>query len=342
MSTTNPIFSAVIASYDRHSLLEGTIRSLLQQDLDPALFEIIVVDNSPDQNAAERFGNRYSGIANLRYLLEPVPGAANARNKGVEAARGRIAGFIDDDAVAAPDWMRQIIAAFESYGSRAGSVGGRILPRWTAPRPVWISDKLLGYLTIVDWGGSMRELGSGEWLAACNLAFDREAYAAAGGIAPDLDRIGSGMSLLSNGEMDLCNRIATTGRAAIYAPAAVVEHIIDPARLTRSWFRRRAAWQAVSDFIMDPRAASKEARSRAFWLRVRQALLPRHILPGFFQTTDKAKTFDRELFHIRILVLALLSGGREFDAGKGYAALVRRMLRFGAGGPRSNSALLSI
>jgi hypothetical protein len=35
----------------------------------------------------------------------------------------------------------------------------------------------------------------------------------------------------------------------------VVEHVIPPERLTPGWFRRRAAWQAVSDLLSEPEVA---------------------------------------------------------------------------------------
>src|SRR6516162_4374465 len=82
--------SAVICTYNRYDLLPEAIESLVKQDVPPGLFEFIVVDNSPDQAGAARFGQRYSGLSNLTYLVEPKPGLSNARNKGTAAALGRI------------------------------------------------------------------------------------------------------------------------------------------------------------------------------------------------------------------------------------------------------------
>jgi hypothetical protein len=31
----------------------------------------------------------------------------------------------------------------------------------------------LGYLSLVDLGQELRELSAGEWLAGCNISFDR-------------------------------------------------------------------------------------------------------------------------------------------------------------------------
>jgi hypothetical protein len=299
MQSVSPILSVVLATYDRHRLLEGCIDSLLGQTADPASFEIIVVDNSPDPAAAANFGRRYAGMTNVRYLLEPVAGVNNARNKGLAQARGRIVALVDDDAVAARDWMQQIVAAFEAYGARAGCVGGRIVPRWTAPRPPWLHDKLLGYLSIVDWGGPIRELGPGEWIASCNMAFDREALLAAGGFPTSLGRKGSEAVLLSNSEPGVYERVGELGKAVIYAPAAVVEHVIDPARLTRAWMRRRIAWQVVSDCLKDE--ATMAANASAAARRAQKRL-------GASHDTENARTFYREHDAVKDLMLGLLSG----------------------------------
>ena len=90
--------SAIICTYNRYGLLPEAIDSLINQDIPASLLEIIVVDNSPDQARAARFGQRYAGLSNLTYIVEPKPGLSNARNMGTAAALGRIAAFIDDDA----------------------------------------------------------------------------------------------------------------------------------------------------------------------------------------------------------------------------------------------------
>src|SRR5206468_11188100 len=145
---------------------------------------------------------------------------------------------------------------------------GRVLPRWVDSKPHWLNDDLLKYLTIIDWGGRFRELPPHQWLAGCNIAFDREALAAVGGFSCALGRVGSGLSLLSSDETDVMEKIRATGRVLMYCPDALVEHVIHPARLTHNWFRRRAAWQAVSDFIKDPQRTTAYAPAAAEHMRL--------------------------------------------------------------------------
>jgi GT2 family glycosyltransferase/glycosyltransferase involved in cell wall biosynthesis len=247
--------SAIICTYNRYGLLPEAIDSLIKQDIPAGLLEIIVVDNSPDQARAARFGQRYAGLSNLAYIVEPKPGLSNARNIGTAAALGRIAAFIDDDARACQTWAKELLNAHAAFDGRAGIVGGPIVPRWTDEKPAWLGKPLLGYLSLIDLGHELRELSAGEWLAGCNISFDRESLIAAGGFSTRLGRTGSGSTLLSNEEVEVSERVRAMGKLAIYAPKAVVEHVIPPERLTQSWFRRRAAWQAVSDLLSEPELA---------------------------------------------------------------------------------------
>jgi glycosyltransferase involved in cell wall biosynthesis len=244
-----PALSVVICTCERYDVLPGAVASVLQQAYRP--LELVVVDNSADRAAALAFGERYRGNDKIRYAYEPLQGLSRARNKGVALSRGDIVAFIDDDAVAEPGWAEAIVRAFQLFPN-AGYAGGRVVPRWLAPRPEWLTQDLLGYLSIVDWGGTIRKLRRGEWLAGCNIAFEREALTKAGGFPLDLGRKGTGPMLLSNEEIKLCEAIRSTGKIGIYAPAAIVGHLIGPERLNQSWFLRRAAWQAVSDFIASP------------------------------------------------------------------------------------------
>jgi glycosyltransferase involved in cell wall biosynthesis len=118
--------SAIICTYNRYELLPGAIDSLVEQDVPAGLLELIVVDNSPDQAGAARFAQRYAGLSNLTYLVEPKPGLSNARNIRTAAALGRIVAFIDDDARACPSWAKELLDAHAAFEGRPGSWAARL------------------------------------------------------------------------------------------------------------------------------------------------------------------------------------------------------------------------
>jgi GT2 family glycosyltransferase len=308
---SEPSLSVVVCTYDRYDVLPDAIHSLLQQQLDAGSLEIIVVDNSPNQENADRFRRGFVNETTVTYLLEPTPGLSHARNVGVAHARADLVAFMDDDAVAAPDWAFHILRAFETFVGSAGVVGGRILPRWVSAKPSWLGNDLLGYLSIVDWGGQTRPLQAHEWLAGCNLAFDKQLLLSVGGFSQDLGRIGAGHALLSNEEIEVAEKICRAGRLPIYCPDALVHHVIDPARLTRAWFRRRAAWQAVSDCIKDSERMAAHFPAAVEHLRRELLDGSRGPVAAYFGATEDPQLFERDAALAYDLVIAALGGGTE-------------------------------
>src|SRR5690606_18400219 len=116
-------------------------------------WSVLVVDNSRDQARAAAEASRRAATPRLEYRLEPRRGIANARNAALAAAQELGAAFLaftDDDAVPEPDWLAQLIAGFETPATAA--VAGRIDLAWTRPRPPWLHDSALPYLSQIDWG----------------------------------------------------------------------------------------------------------------------------------------------------------------------------------------------
>lgn len=306
-----PLITSVICTYNRYDFLEGALNSLLEQDMEPHEFEIVVVDNSPDFETASAFQAKL-GNERVKYLIERVPGLSNARNVALRTSQAEIVHFLDDDAVAKPDLLQHILEAFDFFGEEVAAVGGQILPRWGAPRPSWLSDNLLGYLTVVDWGGDLRLLGPTEWIAGANIAFRREPILKLGAFSTDLGRKGGSASLLSNEEAALIERIAAAGLKSAYAPAASVDHFVSPERLTRDWFRRRVAWQAVSDFIAYPERAT--ANVPGAWRQVSEYLMtlpPRErSIGGLFFELEESDEFKQQMDAVYNSLTAILSGKR--------------------------------
>jgi GT2 family glycosyltransferase len=103
------LLSIVIPTNGRRSLLATAIESCLAQELPAdADFEILVVDNTPQGLSRETIAGW--GDDRLRWLHAPTPGVAEARNRGVAAARGRYIAFLDDDEEASPRWAAALLA----------------------------------------------------------------------------------------------------------------------------------------------------------------------------------------------------------------------------------------
>jgi glycosyltransferase involved in cell wall biosynthesis len=307
--TPAPRLTAAICTYDRYQILPQAIAALLAQTLPANDLEIIVIDNSPDPHAARAFAARYESHPQISYHLAPRPGLSAARNQAMSLARAPLIAFLDDDSIAAPGWAAAMLAAFAVLGPRAGAIGGPARPLWLGPRPAWLSDDLLGHLSILDHGDRLKWLPADKTIVGCNMAFDKSVLRRIDGFDTRLGRRGSELSLLSNGEPGVLEAVRAAGHEIGYAPAAVVEHCIDPSRLNQAWFRRRAAWQAVSDYLMDPQRTTAHAPAAARYLHLVESSGTRPGGIGFFGEVRDGEAFSNELLLIRELTIATLHGG---------------------------------
>jgi len=310
-----PRITAAICTYDRYDLLAKAIASLTEQDIAAKDYEILVIDNSPDHEKSTKISKSYSKISNLRWEIEATPGLSNARNVATGLARAPIIAFMDDDAIAAPSWLAALLSVFTEFGDEARVVGGRVDPIWGVERPAWLPDSLLGYVSVVDWGGVARFAADGEWVAGTNIAFRVAALKEIGGFPIHLGRKQGGQALLSNDESDVVEKMAAKGDRLIYAPGAIVEHLVPAERLDQAWFRRRAAWQAVSDYLLDPVGSFEKAPK--YWPGVTSyyALLPpKYRTPrGLYWDQTDPEMVQKQMSAVYNFTLALLAGFRGLD-----------------------------
>jgi len=304
-----PRLSAAICTYDRYKILPKAIEALLAQTTAPGELEIIIIDNSPNQHTARAFAAGYGSHPQINYVLAPQPGLSAARNQATTLARGPLIAFLDDDSIAAPHWAAAMLAAFAALGPTAAAIGGPARPLWLGPRPDWLSDNLLGHLSILDHGRYQHILPPGKTIVGCNMAFDKSTLMKIGGFDTNLGRKGPELSLLSNGEPGVLEAIRIAGHQIGYAPGAAIDHGIDPSRLTQAWFRRRVAWQAVSDFLMNPHATTAHAPATARYLHLVETSGTRPAGIGFFPEAPTSEAFTNELLLIRELTIATLHGG---------------------------------
>lgn len=187
---------------------------------------------------------------------------------------------------------------------------------WEIERPTWLSDDLKGHVSVVDWGGELRVAEESEWFAGANISFRRDLLLASGGFSTTLGRIGNGNALMSNEEIEVLNYIKETGAKAVYAPEAAVDHLVEKKRLRRDWFRRRVAWQATSDFIMNSDVIEEGITDRLKNLKLYLASLSplQRNIQGLYTPTNDSGEFIWQLsaiYDFTILTLAGFEGLEE-------------------------------
>jgi hypothetical protein len=222
-----PSASVVVATRDRSASLSRCLDSLLA--LDYPDHELVVVDNAPATNATERLiAARYRRV--VRYVREERPGLANAHNRGVAAARGKVVAFVDDDVAVDPGWLRELAMAFE-WATDVRCVTGMIVAaELETPAQVWGEARWgfgKGFVPQVFRIGDRHRLGplfpyaAGRFGSGANMAFRTDVLHELGGFDPAL---GTGTSSRGGDDLAAFFSVIVAGYALAYTPAAIVRH----------------------------------------------------------------------------------------------------------------------
>ena len=119
-----PHASVVIPTYNRRAELTKTLETLIEQDIDPRGFEVIVADDGSSDDTAD-IARSFAGRLRLKYYFHEDlgfrPGAA--RNAGASLAAAPILIFLDSGTLAGPGLVRGHVAAHAESAARCAVMG---------------------------------------------------------------------------------------------------------------------------------------------------------------------------------------------------------------------------
>jgi GT2 family glycosyltransferase len=268
--------SVVICSYteSRRGWLEEAVASARAQT-QPAL-EIIV---SIDHNSALLDWVRVQMPDVIAVASDGPRGLSGARNAGVAAARGDVVAFLDDDAVAAPDWLEHLARPYAD--AQVLGVGGAIEPRWLAGRPRSFPPEF-GWVVGCSYVGQPTGRARVRNMIGANMSLRRDVLARTGGFSSGLGRIGRIPAGCE--ETELCIRAgrSNAGGHFVHEPAARVSHAVPASRGTWRYFRSRCYAEGVSKAQVAALAGAKDglASERSYALRT----LPTGVARGVADT----------------------------------------------------------
>ena len=254
-SPQSPTISVVVCAFteERLEVLTEALDSLRAQTY-PAHEIVLVIDHAPELLARARESWPDVTVVPNR----EKQGLSGARNSGVAECTGEVVAFLDDDAIAGPDWLERLAAAY--VDPNVLGAGGTVRPRWVEGKPRWFPPEF-------DWvvgcthSGMPQQLEPVRNLVGANMSFRRQPLVDVGGFSHDLGRVGT----LPVGceETDLSIRVHQRWPEAeiLYDPAAAVEHVVPPARGRVRYFLDRCRAEGRSKAVLSGMVGTEDGLS---------------------------------------------------------------------------------
>ena len=234
-----------------------------------------MVDNASTDSTAAVFDSvARSAPFPARRVYEPRKGSSFARNRAVDESAGDVVLFIDDDALAEPDWAARMVVAMERRSLDAAC--GMVIPRWPSTKlPRWLGPRLWVKLAVHDREALARNRPAQNELLAnyfsANAAFRRQTFERFGRFREDLGVVGD--NPLSGEDTELFARIIRAGGAMGFVPDAVVHHMIGPERIRRAYLLKKSFAYGVGSAFAGGRSHNRLDKLAKNVLRMAAAAL---------------------------------------------------------------------
>ena len=263
------MLTVLMATYNGAGTLPEVLRAYAALQAPAGGWRLIIADNGSTDGTAAILA-AFRGRLPLSAIHAPRRGKNAALNAALALAL-RAAGdgqdlfvFTDDDAVPAPDWLRQLAACARRQGGHA-LFGGAIAPAWRRAPPAWLLRHAPAGLS---WGVTAAGLPDGPvfpglvWGA--NMAVRRRLVLQ--GWRFDESMGPNGASYAMGGEVQLNLRLAQAGHLAWFCPRARVAHIIRERQVETAWVLRRAWLFGRGSCRQQPVAPASELLGVPRWM----------------------------------------------------------------------------
>jgi glycosyltransferase involved in cell wall biosynthesis len=163
-------------------------------------------------------------------------GLSVARNQGASWTGADLVAFLDDDAVAEPDWLDRLVRVLADGGAIGAS--SRSMPRWQSDPRQWFPPELLWTVGCSYRGMPEQTSTVRNFFGGCGVV-RRQVFIDVGGFDPALGRGARGAA--GGEEAEFCARAlrASPGEYFLFEPAASIHHFVPDARARLAYVLRR-------------------------------------------------------------------------------------------------------
>ena len=240
MSPADLTVSVIICCYTEERLddIREAVASVQAQTWPPEEI-ILAVDNNRQlfEEMKAELGDRLKVVLN-----DTLKGLSPTRNLGVATAGGDLIAFLDDDAVAEPDWLANLVVLFDD--PTVVAAGGHAALSWVEGRPSWFPKEL-------EWvvGGSF------SWLPeqrievrnphGHNMCFRSQVFNTVGAFDSSVGRVGKGGQ--AGEEAELCLRLKRElpGVKVVYDPSSRIRHKVPAGRARWRYLTNRSYQEGI-------------------------------------------------------------------------------------------------
>jgi glycosyltransferase involved in cell wall biosynthesis len=233
--------SIIICSYNRASYISDALTSLYVQSSGLDNFEVIFVDNNSTDNTKEVYAQWRQTNTNgqFTFISEMQQGASFARNTGAAIAKGEWVCFMDDDAVATTDYVKNIIKHIQDQPFIVG-FGGRIIPKYIPAEPKWMSYYVSSLVGNFDYAPTACAFENGKYPLESNMIVKKSVYDQIGGFNVNLPGVVGTLRIGGEGK-ELFYKIIALGHTIYYDPSICVHHVVEVKKLTSEYMYRVAS-----------------------------------------------------------------------------------------------------
>lgn len=222
--------SIVVCTRNRSQSLLNALRSLIVLETDHHFpYEIVVINNNSTDDTSQVVRDlAASACISIREFVETKPGVVYARNRGVKEAVGEWIAFFDDDQLADPRWLLQLLKCGREQKSLCvgGTVTLSLPPGFNQPITPFCR-MLLGETVGMD---HLQRYSPRRTPGAGNLLIHRSVFDTVGLFREEFNKRGE--------DTDLYLRMHSAGIEGWFTPDAIVHHVIPPERLTPEYLLR--------------------------------------------------------------------------------------------------------
>ncbi len=260
-----------VHTHERWNNLNEAIASLKQQTHLPKEI-IVVVDHNPE--LFKHIKEHMSGVLVVKNT--EMHGLSGARNSGIAVAQGALLTFLDDDAVATPNWLASLAQCYANDPRLLG-IGGDVLPLWEMTKPAWFPEEFY-WVIGCTYRGMPRDDTSIRNPIGANMSFRREVFESVGGFRSEIGRVGA--RPIGCEETELCIRARQhwPEKIFLYHPPAKVFHHVTKKRTSWQYFCSRCYSEGLSKAVVTRYVGVKDglASERSYALHI----LPQGVVQG--------------------------------------------------------------